>query len=258
MRSYFKGKTIVISGIARGIGKALALQAAELGMQVAGIDIRQDDLVLLELALKKQQTPMHLELVDITEEKACKRFIETVKDHLGRIDILVNNAGITHIAPEDETEISATQRLMQINFMGVAHLSHYALPEIIKHKGTLAGVSSVAGYSPLLYRTAYAASKHAVWGYLSSLRAEMREKQVQVLTICPSFVATDLQETQQKYFKNNTNEALTPVFVANEIIEAIQERRELVLIGGTAKKVYWLNRFFPGLYEWIMIRKSRV
>lgn len=258
MRSYFEGKTIVISGIARGIGKALALQAGEWGMQVAGFDLRKEDLVLLEIELKKNSVAFHLEEVDIRDENSCKKFVENTVQKLGGIDMLINNAGITHIAPENETSVAAMKRLIDINFNGMAQLSHYALPEIIKNQGTLAGVSSVAGYSPLLYRTAYAASKHAVWGYLASLRAEMRDKNVQVLTICPSFVATDLQESQQKYFKNTTNEALTPAYVANEIIEAIQERKDLILIGSTAKKVYWLNRFFPGIYEWIMIRKSRI
>jgi short-subunit dehydrogenase len=132
------------------------------------------------------------------------------------------------------------------------------LPDIVNEEGTIAGISSVAGYSPLIYRTTYAASKHAVFGYLASLRAELRDKNVQVLTICPSFVVTDLQENQQQYFKNNTSEALTPEFVAKEIFEAIWKRNDLSLIGKTAKRVYCLNRFFPRIYEKIMLRKMKI
>ena len=258
MQTYFKNKTIIISGVARGIGKALALQAAQMGMNIAGLDVRQKELDELELALKEYKVHYYLQLVDIRDEAACKAFVMTSRKKLGAIDILINNAGITHIAPEHETSVAKTKNLMDINFLGMVHLSHYALPDIINEEGTIAGVSSVAGYSPLIYRTAYAASKHAVFGYLSSLRAELRDKKVQVLSICPSFVSTDLQEHQQKYFNNNTNEALTPAFVSNEIFEAIQERRDLCLIGKTAKRVYYLNRFFPGLYEWIMLRKMQV
>ena len=258
MRTYFKGKTVIISGIARGIGKALALQAAEMGMHVAGLDIKQKELDALEEELGKLNAHFYLEVVDIRNEEACKAFVKAARTKLGAIDILINNAGITHIAPEHETSIAETKNLMDINFLGTVHLSHYALPDIINEEGTIAGVSSVAGYSPLIYRTAYAASKHAVFGYFSSLRAELRDKNVQVLTICPSFVTTDLQEHQQKYFNNNTKEALTPEFVANEIFEAIQERRDLSMIGKTAKRVYWLNRFFPSIYEKIMLRKMKV
>jgi len=258
MLIYFKGKTIIISGIARGIGKALAIQAAKMGMHVAGLDLKQKDLDALEEELRKLNAHYYLEVVDIRNEEACKAFVKAARTKLGAIDILINNAGITHIAPEDETSVAETKNLMDVNFLGMVHLSHYALPDIINEEGSIAGVSSVAGYSPLIYRTAYAASKHAVYGYLASLRAELRDKNVQVLTICPSFVTTDLQEHQQKYFNNNTDEALSPSFVSNEIFEAIQERRDLSLIGKTAKRVYWLNRFFPGIYEKMMLRKMKV
>ena len=258
MHSLNKNKVIVISGIARGIGKALALEAAENGWQVAGIDIRQAELDKLAEELKQYEHSFYLEVVDIRQAEACEAFIQKVVKALGGINALVNNAGITHIAPEDETSIEASKNLMDINFMGTVHLSHHALPHIIARNGCLAGVSSVAGYSPLLYRTAYAASKHAVWGYLSSLRSEMREKNVQVLTICPSFVSTDLQENQQDYFKNSTKEALTTQYVAQQILQSIKQRDDLCLIGKTAKRVYWLNRFFPSLYEKIMIKKMKV
>lgn len=258
MQSSFKGKTIVISGIARGIGKALALDCASLGMNVAGLDIKQEELNFLEKELAKFNIKSFLQSVDIRNETACNTFIDNCIKELGTIYILINNAGITHIAPENETSVQQTLNVMNINFMGMVHLTHAALPQIIRNKGVVAGVSSVAGYSPLLYRTAYAASKHAVWGYLSSLRTEMKEKNVHVLTICPSFVSTDLQESQQKYFNNKTNEALTPGFVAAEILNAIQQKKDIALIGKTAKQVYWLNRFFPKLYEKIMIRKTRI
>ena len=258
MQCKFKGKTIVISGIARGIGKALALQSAHLGMKVAGLDIKQEELNDLKFELDQIGTPYFIKVVDIRNENECKKFIDNCISELGTIDILINNAGITHIAPENETSIQHTQNVMDINFMGTVHLSHYALTHIIKQKGAIAGVSSVAGYSPLLYRTAYAASKHAVWGYLSSLRAEMKEKKVHVLTICPSFVKTELQESQQKYFSNTTNIALTPDFVANEILEALKKKKNIALIGKTAKQVYWLNRFFPKIYEKIMINKTKI
>lgn len=255
MQEFFKGKTIVISGIARGIGKALALEAGQYGMHIVGLDLRKEELDILSAELQAKSVDFYFEALDIRDEGACTYFIEKALSKFGRIDILINNAGITHIAPEKETEIRHTKNVMDVNFMGTVHLSHLCLPEIIKNKGAIAGVSSVAGYSPLVYRTAYAASKHAVWGYFSSLRAELRSQGVQVLTICPSFVSTDLQEEQKSYFKNNTSEALSPAYVSSEIYKAIYQKRDEVLIGKTAKRVYFLNRFFPKLYEKIMLKK---
>lgn len=253
-----KGKVVVISGTARGIGKALAIEALNNGMLVAGFDVRKQELDELQTIFKNQNADAYFEEVDITNELSCQQFIKNVIIHFGKIDILVNNAGITHIAPESETKPKDIVKLMQINVLGLMYLSHFALPHIIKQKGTLVSLSSVAGYSPLLYRTAYAASKHAVFGYMNSLRAEMRELGVNVLTVCPSFVNTKLQEHQQKYFTNNTNEALNTENVAKEILKAIAQVKELSLIGKTAKQVYWLNRFFPKLYERVMINKTKI
>lgn len=257
MNTFFEGKTIVISGISRGIGKAIALQAAALNMNVAGFDIRENDLLELQNDLTKLNVHHFIQQVDITDNKACKKFIDDCKNRFNQIDILINNAGITHIAPESETSPHETAQLMHVNVLGLMTLSHYALPHIIEQKGSLVSLSSVAGYSPLLYRTTYAASKHAVWGYMSSLRTEIRDKKVQVLTVCPSFVKTDLQENQQQYFSNQTSEELMPSFVSNEIFKAIFTKKELALIGKTAKRVYWINRFFPKLYEKIMISKTK-
>jgi short-subunit dehydrogenase len=252
---FLKNKTIVISGIARGIGKALALEAAKWGMKVAGMDVRKEDLDALALELQDKNVPFYLEQVDIQDAAACQKFIEKVIENLGSLDVLINNAGITHIAPEAETSIEQTFRVMNINFMGTVHITHFALPYIQQTKGTLVGISSVAGFSPLMYRTAYAASKHAVWGYFSSLRSEMKEKNVQVLVVCPSFVASLLQEHQQAYFKNNTDEILTPAYVASEIFKALDGKKETLFIGKTAQKAYWVQRFFPNFTSALCVKK---
>ncbi|MCD8528822.1 MAG: SDR family NAD(P)-dependent oxidoreductase [Chitinophagales bacterium] len=257
MKSFFQNKTLVVSGVSRGIGKALILQGAKMGMKVAGFDVKEELLAALKQELDLLQASYYITAFDIRDANACQQFILDCKEKLGAIDMLINNAGITHIAPENETTPTDFKKLIDINLLGLMQLSHFALPFIIENKGTLAGISSVAGYSPLLYRTAYAASKHGVWGYLSSLRAEMKEKQVQVLTVCPSFVSTDLQENQQKYFNNTTQEALTPEFVATEIFKAIYNRKDNILIGKTAKQAYWFNKLFPKWYEKIMIKKMK-
>jgi short-subunit dehydrogenase len=132
------------------------------------------------------------------------------------------------------------------------------LPELIKSKGCIAGISSVAGYSPLYYRTAYAASKHGVWGYLTTLHAEMKNKGVLIMTVCPSYVNTSLQENQKEYFSNQTQEVLTPEFVAREIIRGVEKRKKLLFIGKTARYAYLLSKYFPDWYEKIMIKKTRL
>lgn len=251
--SLLNKKVVVISGVARGIGKALAIMASQQGAIVAGVDVLDSELESLELTGN-----YYLRRVDISVSKECDEFVKNVIQHYGKIDIVINCAGITHIAPATETQTQHFERVINVNLMGTIYLTQSCLPHIIAQKGTIAGISSVAGYTPLLYRTAYSASKHGVWGYLNTLHAEMKESDVHVMTICPGFVETQLQENQQKYFSNQTQEVLTPQYVAAEILHAIKKRKKLLFIGRTARLAYWLNRFFPSLYEKIMIRKTLV
>lgn len=253
-----QGKVVFITGIARGIGKSLAEAVAKKGAIVVGFDILEEELQKLEIELKSYKTDHLLEKVDITQKEACKLFVEKVVHQFNRIDIIINSAGITHIAPSTETNLEDFDKLIQINLLGTIYISQLCLPKVIENKGSIVGISSVAGYSPLYYRTAYAASKYGVWGYLETLHAEMKEKEVHVMTVCPSFVETKLQENQQKYFTNNTNEALTTEYVAQEILKGIDLKKKQLFIGKTAKLAYWVHKLFPSFYEKVMIKKTKL
>jgi short-subunit dehydrogenase len=253
-----QGKVVLITGVARGIGKSVAEAVAKLGGIVVGFDILENELQLLEAHLKNTKTTHLLEKVDITQKEACSFFVEKVVQKFNRIDMVIHSAGITHIAPCTETSLEAFDRLIQINLLGTIYITQLCLPKVIENKGCIVGISSVAGYSPLYYRTAYAASKYGVWGYLETLHGEMKEKQVHVMTVCPSFVETKLQENQQKYFTNNTNEALTTEYVAHEILKGIEAKNKQLFIGKTAKMAYWVHKFFPNFYEKVMIKKTKL
>lgn len=227
-------------------------------MQIGVMDYRKELLHSLEKEFIEKDINYVVMAFDIRDNKTVQEFYKQCIQTFESIDILINNAGITHIAPQQETSIDDYRQVMDVNFMGLVQMTQAFLPSIIAKKGIVIGISSVAGYSPLLYRTAYAASKHAVWGYLSSLRSEMLEKNVTVITVCPSFVRTELQESQQKYFNNSTNETLQPKDVADAIFEGIVKRKDHLFIGKTAQRVYLLNRFFPKLYERIMRKKMKI
>jgi NAD(P)-dependent dehydrogenase (short-subunit alcohol dehydrogenase family) len=112
--------------------------------------------------------------------------------HFGALDGLVNNAGISHRSLFQDTDPAVIRRVMEVNFFGAMQMTHAALPHLLQTRGMVTAISSVAGYAPLLGRTGYAASKHALHGFFDSLRTEVEERGVGVTLVCPSFIATGI------------------------------------------------------------------
>lgn len=252
----FQGKHIFITGIARGLGKALAIKLAQSGAVISGIDLLEDDLNTTKLELINLGSTVKLGNIDITNREQTAHFVDEARKELGAIFGIINCAGITKIKKATETTYQDYEKVIQINLLGTISTTQLCLENIIATKGFVVSISSIAGYSPLYYRTAYAASKHGVFGYMDSLRSEMQTENVQVLTVCPGYINTKLQENENQ-FSNRSGESMSTEFVAKQIIQGIKTKKELLLIGSVAKKAYWLHKFFPKLYRKIMIVKTK-
>src|ERR1019366_6162034 len=130
-----------------------------------------------------------------TVEEDCKHLINQAITTFGKIDVLVNNAGISMRALFKDVDISVLKAVMDVNFWGTVYCTKYAMPEILKTKGSIVGVSSIAGYKGLPGRTGYSASKFAMNGFLDALRVENLKTGVHILTACPGFTASNIRNT---------------------------------------------------------------
>ena len=128
----------------------------------------------------------------MTDERACADAVERGVAQFGRLDVLVNNAGITHRSPFQATQTEVLRRVMDVNLFGAIHLTRAALPHLKRTRGLIVALSSVAGFTPLIARTGYSASKHALHGFFESLRTELAPDGVGVMMVCPSFIATGI------------------------------------------------------------------
>jgi short-subunit dehydrogenase len=188
-----KDKAVVITGGSSGIGKALAKIFGENGSKVL---ITGRNIVTLSKAvdeLRKVGITVEYFQGDVRNEDDNKRMAETAIQHFGKIDILVNNAGISMRAAFDEVDLGVIKEVMDINFYGVLFATKYCLPEIKKNKGSIIGISSVAGYRGIPGRTGYSSSKFALNGFLEVLRTELLKSGVHVLTACPGFTASNIR-----------------------------------------------------------------
>ena len=126
---------------------------------------------------------------------------------------------------------------MKVNFYGTIYCTKYALPHILKSKGSLVGVSSIAGHKGLPARTAYSASKFAMTGFLESLRIENLKKGLHVLIASPGFTASNIRENalnasgaNQKESPRNENKMMTPELVAQKIVCAVKYRKNSIVL----------------------------
>lgn len=263
MRS-FDGATVVVTGAAAGLGRALCGRFGRAGARIVAIDRDAAGLERLAAELRSTGTAVIALDCDVTDEAACRRAIDAGVAQSGGIDLLVCNAGISHHGEFARTLPDVIRRVMTVNFFGAVHCTHAALPGLLARRGMIVAISSVAGFAPLLGRTGYAASKHALHGFFDSLRAELRTEGVAVMLVCPSFISTGIDshalDGEGKPWRGTKAVAgalATPEEIAARIFDAACREKRLLLPGATARFAWWLSRLAPATYARIMTRRMR-
>lgn len=245
-----QNKVIVITGASSGIGKALAMEAHKRGAIVVLSARRREVLDGITAGWKAGE---YLNVAaDVSSEADCRHLIGEAAAAFGRIDVLINNAGISMRALFEDLELDVIRRLMDTNFWGTVYCSKYALPYLLKTKGSLVGVSSVAGYKGLPGRTGYSASKFAMHGLLEVIRIENMKKGLHVLIACPGFTASNIRNVALS--KDGSSQGETPLdesklmtaeAVASAILDAVEKRRDRIVLTTMGKLTVLLNKFFP-------------
>ena len=172
--------------------------------------------------------------------------------------------GVTQVGRFDETTLASQRLVMEINYFGSVRMAAGLLNAVRNGRGTHLAVSSVAGFAPLYKRTAYAASKHALNGFFSSLASEEVQHGVKVILAAPSFVATNpgrLDAGEDGIGRPGAAtdgfDEMTPEQAARTILHGWQRGKRFIPVGRVASLVWRINRLSPRLYTWLMMRKIR-
>ncbi|MCY7296639.1 SDR family oxidoreductase [Alteromonas sp. a30] len=247
-----KGKTVLLTGGAGGLGQALVMKLLEAGANVAIFDMSTSSIKADNLLSIK---------VDITQPDALQVAFTQVISCFGNIDILINNAGITHMSRFADTEQTTFDKIMAVNFTASVNITRLCLPYLQKSQGQIVAISSVAGFAPLYGRSAYSASKHAMEGFFLSLASELEDNHVHVFIVAPSFVKSRPELTAQVNagvsspgaMKKSTNgQQISPDQAAQLILRGIENKQHYLRLGRVAKLAYWLNTLFPSIYRRVM------
>lgn len=247
-------KHAVISGGAGGLGRALSSRLQAEGWGVALLDLSTE-------GLEENATQLPLSC-DLTDEESLSAAMARVTDWSGgNIDLAIYNAGVTQIGGFADTDAASHRRVFEINYFAAVEMARALLAPVRAAKGTHLAISSVAGFSPLYQRTAYAASKHALEGFFGSLRSEERTHGVHVAVAAPSFVATNIGKPNRGAdgiarpgSAADGVDYMTPDQAAEEILRGLERRRDFIPVGRVARLAWRINRLSPRLFQKLMER----
>jgi len=257
--SYFKDKVVAVTGGSEGIGKAMVDALLQRGAKVATCGRNYDK--LYQLQTQYPGKPLLIYSADVSKEMDCKNFIEQTIKLYGTIDILINNAGLSMRALFEETDLETIRILMDVNFWGAVYCTKFALPYILKQKGQVVSVSSVAGYRGLPGRTGYSASKHALNGWMEALRTELLYSGVNVMWVCPGFTSSNIRKVAlnkdgqpQGESPLDEKKIMSAEECASYIIPAIEKRKRTIVLSTQGKETVYLNKYFPALADKLVYR----
>jgi len=260
----FTNKVVWITGASSGIGKALALKLSEQHVKLILSSRRVDS---LETVKNECTTSKNIKILPLDLEKhdTLSSSVTKALNLFGTIDVLVNNGGISQRSFARDTLFEVDKKILDINYLGTIALSKALLPHFEeKNSGHFVVITSIVGKIGTPLRSSYAASKHALHGFFDSLRAEISQK-IKVTLVCPGFVQTNVSMNAltgsgkpQNKMDNATNNGLTPEHFVNKMINAVENEKHEVYIGGFKEKLaVYVKRYFPKILA-KMIRKLAV
>lgn len=253
----FKNKVVVITGAGEGIGRALALNFAEKGAKVILNDINESKLKKSQKQLRIISDDNIYYKADVSNRDEVSAFADFVKTKFDQIDLLINNAGVS-IGRMKAVEIppDINKWIFGINYWGAVNCVNSFRPLMQRHKqAQIVNICSLYSYVGVYQRSAYCASKAALNAYSASLRQELKNDGINVISVFPGMVSSQIVKNSRGWSNNEDKQATLNLYkkyralstgeAAHQIIQGIIRKKKRILVGKDAKLIIQLLRFLP-------------
>ncbi|MGM0496848.1 MAG: SDR family NAD(P)-dependent oxidoreductase [Bacteroidota bacterium] len=253
----------LITGAGKGIGRALAIECAKRGIDLALVDLPNSGLQNLIAYLNKYYriTVKSFE-IDLSVAQAPKKIYQWTKDEEITVQILINNAGIGHLGPYLDYSYEFYEKIIRLNIECVVLLTRVFLPEIKQQKvGYILNVGSLASFYPIPYKTVYSSSKTFMLSFSRALRSELKKTSVKVSVLCPGPIITSIDviaRIKQGGFLNRAT-TMRPQRLAKIALKALFKGRAIIIPGTINNILLILNKIIPGsLQQRILTKKFHI
>lgn len=252
------GKTAMVTGAARGIGRAIALQLAARHMRVVLVDRDQVGLEQTRRAAGQLGVDSLSYRCDLTDASQIQELVDWSLQHWAGVDLLVNNAGVAHYGPTHEHKPAAAENLLAVNLHAPVRLTYGLLPAMLaRPEAHVLNVCSVLGLTPMPRVALYCASKHGLVGFSESLRAEYGRQGLGVTTLCPGFVRTELVSKAVAPASDKSVRQPPAIFcvtaerVARAAVRGVQRNRKRVVVDPMGRWVRAAISAAPQFFDWM-------
>jgi len=241
----FKNKHIVITGGSSGLGLELARRLIKQGAKLTLVARNQKKLARAQTALRliNIDAEVYIKSIDVSDDIEVVQGVKDIAERFSGIDVLINNAGVLKEGTIETLSIDDYRQVMEVNYFGVVNMTKAALPYLIKSRGRVVNIASVAGLTTVYGYSSYASSKHALVGFTETIRYELKPQGVTVQLVCPGEFESPMVDELNAY-RTEENKAHTQTLpptsvekIAESTLNGMRSNRFMILPGLMTKSV---------------------